>query len=83
MKNVKRYSNRKLYDSEAKHYVTLADVAQAVRAGDDVQVLDHVTGVDITSRVLAQVIAHEEAETPHVSVEVLARVIRDGIRVSL
>lgn len=79
MKSVKRYSNRKLYDSDTKRYVTLVDVAQAVRAGDDVVVHDHVTGEDITSRVLAQVIAHEEAETPHVAVEVLARVIRDGI----
>jgi polyhydroxyalkanoate synthesis repressor PhaR len=79
MKNVKRYSNRKLYDSDSKHYVTLVDIARAVRAGDDVQVHDYVTGVDITSRVLAQVIALEESKAPRVGVEVLTRVIREGI----
>lgn len=77
--NVKRYANRKLYDSDTKQYVTLPNVAQAVRSGQEVKAHDHVTGEDITSRVLAQVIAHEEATSPRVSADVLAKVIREGM----
>jgi polyhydroxyalkanoate synthesis repressor PhaR len=57
---IKRYANRKLYDTEAKHYVTLNDIAGQIRAGGDVQVIDHETGADITSLISAQVILAQE-----------------------
>lgn len=57
---IKRYSNRKLYDTESKHYVTLEDLAQAIRHGEEVQVVDHNTGEDLTSLTLLQVIFEEE-----------------------
>ena len=53
---IKRYSNRKLYDTDAKHYVTLEDLANFVRKGEDVQVVDYTTGDDLTSMTLLQVI---------------------------
>ncbi len=53
---IKRYSNRKLYDTEAKRYITLDGVADLIRQGSDVQVIDHETGEDITALVQAQTI---------------------------
>lgn len=52
---IKRYPNRKLYDTEAKRYITLDDIAQLVREGREVEVLDHDSGADVTDSTLAQV----------------------------
>lgn len=57
---IKRYSNRKLYDRDARRYVTLDDVAKMIRKGQDVQVVDHRTEEDITSVIQAQIISREE-----------------------
>lgn len=59
---IKRYANRKLYDTHAKRYVTLPDIAGMVRRGDDVTVLDHASGEDITSQVQAQIIFEQERQ---------------------
>ncbi len=79
MRKISRYSNRKLYDKTAKHYVTLQDLGAAVREGDEVQVLDHDSGADITAVTLAQVIYVEQVKSPRLSVEVLSRLIREGV----
>ena len=57
---IKRYNNRKLYDTHAKRYVTLFDLANMIRKGDDVVVLDHKSGEDITSQIQAQIIFEQE-----------------------
>jgi len=57
---IKRYPNRKLYDTEAKHYVSLEGVAELIRQGDEVTVIDNATGDEITSLVLMQIIAEQE-----------------------
>lgn len=79
MRSISRYSNRKLYDKTAKHYVTLLDLGTTVRSGEEVQVLDHDTGADLTAVTLAQVIYAEQVKSPRLSVEVLSRVIREGV----
>jgi polyhydroxyalkanoate synthesis repressor PhaR len=56
---IKRYPNRKLYDVEARAYVSLEEVAGLVRGGETVQVVDHATGDDITAQTLTQVILDE------------------------
>ncbi len=56
---IKRYENRKLYDTEASAYVSLTDVATLVRRGETVEVLDNATGKDLTAQVLTQVILEE------------------------
>ncbi len=53
---IKRYANRKLYDSESRRYVTLNEVSDMIRQGAEVQVIDHATNEDITSLVLTQII---------------------------
>jgi polyhydroxyalkanoate synthesis repressor PhaR len=60
MPTIKRYSNRKLYDTEAKRYVTLDSIAELIRAGTEVQVVDHESGDDITAQIQAQIIFEEE-----------------------
>jgi polyhydroxyalkanoate synthesis repressor PhaR len=57
---IKRYPNRKLYDTEAKQYITLEGIAVLVRAGQEVQVTDHVTGEDLTALTFSQIILEEE-----------------------
>jgi polyhydroxyalkanoate synthesis repressor PhaR len=59
---IKRYNNRKLYDTHAKRYVTLFDLAAMIRQGDDITVLDHQSGEDITSQIQAQIIFEQERQ---------------------
>jgi polyhydroxyalkanoate synthesis repressor PhaR len=60
VRRIKRYPNRKLYDTEAREYVTLAGIASIIRQGEEVQVVDHVTGEDLTSLTLTQIILEQE-----------------------
>ena len=57
---VKRYPNRKLYNTEAKRYVTLEGIADLIREGEEVQILDHSTGEDLTAVTLTQIIYEQE-----------------------
>lgn len=57
---IKRYPNRKLYDTEAKRYITLDQIAELVRTGKDVQVVDHESGDDLTNLTLTQIILDQE-----------------------
>ena len=60
---IKKYENRRLYDSTSSRYVNLEEVAQMVQEGREVQVLDAATGEDLTRLVLTQIIM-EQAKTP-------------------
>lgn len=60
---IKRYNNRKLYDTHAKRYVTLFELADMIRQGDDITVVDHKTGADITLQIQAQIIFEQERQT--------------------
>jgi hypothetical protein len=57
---IKKYGNRKLYDTETSRYVTLQGISVLVREGHDVQVVERDTGRDITSVVLSQIVFDEE-----------------------
>ena len=57
---IKRYGNRKMYDTQASRYVTLDGVAELVRRGDDLRIVDNDTGEDITAVTFAQIIFEEE-----------------------
>jgi polyhydroxyalkanoate synthesis repressor PhaR len=59
---IKRYPNRKLYDTEAKQYITLNGIAVLIRQGKEVQVVDHATGEDLTAVTLTQVILEQEKQ---------------------
>lgn len=74
---IKRYENRKLYDTESCKYISLEEIASLIRQGIDVQVVDNVTDADITTQTLTQVIFEEgkKGRNP-LSTEVLHDVIR-------
>ncbi len=59
---IKRYENRKLYDTSRSTYVTLEDVAGLIREGREIQVLDAKTGEDLTKNTLALIILEEERQ---------------------
>src|SRR5919202_3207879 len=59
---VKKYANRRLYNTETSSYVTLEDLATMVRAGRDFAVYDAKSGEDITRSVLTQIIVEEESK---------------------
>ncbi len=76
---IKRYANRKLYDTETKRYVTLDDLAAFVRQGEDLRVVDHATGEDLTSQTLFQIIFEEEKKIGGLLPQLfLTRLIRAG-----
>src|SRR6478672_7179353 len=58
---IKKYANRRLYDTESSTYITLDRLAQMVREGREFEVVDAKTGEDITRHVLTQIIVDEEA----------------------
>ncbi|HVE57675.1 MAG TPA: polyhydroxyalkanoate synthesis repressor PhaR [Pyrinomonadaceae bacterium] len=57
---IKRYGNRRLYNTETRSYINYQDLAKIVRDGSDVQVIDSTTKEDVTKAVLIQVILEEE-----------------------
>jgi polyhydroxyalkanoate synthesis repressor PhaR len=57
---IKRYANRKLYDTQRSRYVTLDQIADMIRSGDDVKIVDNNSKADLTSVTLAQIIFEEE-----------------------
>jgi hypothetical protein len=57
---IKKYSNRKLYDTYTRHYITLEDIGRLVREGRDVKVVQRDTGEDLTPAILSQIVAREE-----------------------
>ena len=58
---IKKYANRRLYDTESSAYITLDKLAAMIREGRDFEVVDAKSGDDITHQVLTQIIVEEEA----------------------
>jgi polyhydroxyalkanoate synthesis repressor PhaR len=58
-RRIKRYNNRKLYDTESSEYVSLSDIAELVRRGETVKVIDNATDEDLTAQTLTQIILEE------------------------
>jgi polyhydroxyalkanoate synthesis repressor PhaR len=79
---IKRYPNRKLYDTETKAYISLNDVADFIRQEFAIEVLDTETGKDLTNQVLTQVIFEEGKKgNSTIPSDVLHEMIRWGGRV--
>ena len=77
-KVIKRYANRKLYDTEESRYITLEEIGQMIRDGADVHVVDNRSKGDMTSVTLAQIIFEEEKKQSHMPLGVLRDIIRTG-----
>lgn len=76
---IKRYQNRKLYDTQNSTYVTLEDIGAIIRRGDDVKVVDNKTKEDLTSVTLTQIIFEEEKKNKNsLPLGALKKIIRGG-----
>ena len=74
---IKKYPNRRLYDTANSGYITLADVKQMVVKNEDFQVVDAKSGDDLTRQILLQIILEEEsAGAPMFSSDLLSQMIR-------
>lgn len=67
---IKRYSNRKLYDTRDSRYVTLAQIAELVRGGEEVQVIDNASKEDKTEATLALIISEEVKSRPRSATQI-------------
>ncbi|MBN1114892.1 MAG: polyhydroxyalkanoate synthesis regulator DNA-binding domain-containing protein [Oligoflexia bacterium] len=76
---IKRYGNRKLYDTELSRYVTIEEVANHIRNGISVKIIDNKSGEDITNTTLAQIVLEAEKKNRHkTSSSVLESIIKTG-----
>lgn len=75
-KVIKRYTNRKLYDTVESRYVTLDEIAAMIKEGVEVQIVDNRTKEDLTSVTLAQIIFEEEKKRNRMPLTVLREIIR-------
>ena len=79
MKIIKRYQNRKLYDTQQSCYVTLDDIAKMIRASEEVMVIDNKTKNDITAATLTQIIFESEKKASHYApLFTLREIIQNG-----
>lgn len=76
---IKRYSNRKLYDTQESRYVTLEELEEMIRAGREIRVVDASTGEDLTSVTLAQILLeNERAHRAALPTALLHQLIKHG-----
>jgi polyhydroxyalkanoate synthesis repressor PhaR len=74
---IKKYPNRRLYDTEISSYITIEDVRQLIVEGEEFEVRDAKSGDDLTRQVLLQIIAeHEQDGEPMLSTQLLSQIIR-------
>lgn len=79
VKIIKRYQNRKLYDTHESSYVTLDEIARMIKGGEDLRVIDNKTKNDITAATLTQLLYESERKAKtQPSVELLKEIIRHG-----
>ena len=76
---IKRYANRKLYDTQHSRYVTLDQIADMIRGGDDVKIVDNKSKEDLTSVTLAQIIFEEEKrQKSFLPLQAMRNIIQSG-----
>jgi polyhydroxyalkanoate synthesis repressor PhaR len=78
VQTIKKYANRKLYHTNRKQYITLDGIAELIRAGEQIQVVDNETGEDITASILAQVVAQTRGRGGLLPTHVLTDLIQAG-----
>lgn len=75
---IKRYANRKLYNTQTSRYITLKGISELIEANEDVQVIDNETGEDITSVALSQILVDNERAQSSVPGSLLSDLIHRG-----
>ncbi len=78
-RTIKRYQNRKLYDTTNSQYVTLNDIAEMIKHGEDVKIIDNKSGDDLTSLTLTQIIFEQEKRKKSLlPLQTLRQIIQSG-----
>jgi polyhydroxyalkanoate synthesis repressor PhaR len=75
---IKRYANRKLYDTQRSRYVTLEQIAEMIRAGEDVKIVDNNSKEDLTALTLTQILFEEEKKGGFLPLAALRNIIQSG-----
>jgi polyhydroxyalkanoate synthesis repressor PhaR len=75
---IKRYANRKLYDTQRSRYVTLDQIAEMIRSGEDVRIVDNNSKEDLTAITLTQIIFEEEKKGSFLPLSALRNIIQSG-----
>jgi polyhydroxyalkanoate synthesis repressor PhaR len=75
---IKRYANRKLYNTKTSRYITLKGIAELIESGEDVRVIDNETGEDITHVALSQILVDHERSNSAASRTLLSEMISRG-----
>jgi polyhydroxyalkanoate synthesis repressor PhaR len=75
---IKRYANRKLYNTQTSRYITLKGIAELIEADEEVRVIDNETGEDITNVALSQILVDNERSNSSVSQTLLSELISRG-----
>ena len=76
---IKKYANRKLYDTTGKRYLTMDHLAELIKSGEEVSIIDNETGDDLTSAIISQLLAREDTHTDKaVPSHVLMQMLRKG-----
>lgn len=78
VKVIKRYANRKLYDTERSCYVTLDEISAMIKRGEEVKVVDNKSGEDLSAVTLAQIIFEEEKKKSKMPLSVLRNIIQSS-----
>ena len=79
MHKIKRYANRKLYDTKSKKYITLDKIAKLLKAGEEISVLDNKTGEDITAATVSQILARtKKGQADNGASNVMIQLLRKG-----
>lgn len=75
---IKRYANRKLYNTQTSRYITLKGIAELIDEGEEVRVIDNETGEDITNVALSQILVDSERSNSDVSGSLLSQILGRG-----
>jgi len=79
MHEIKKYANRKMYDRTDKRYITMAQLSKLIKSGEEVSVIDNITGEDLTASIVSQLIGREKKNKDRgVSPRVLMQLLRKG-----
>ena len=79
MHKIKKYANRKMYDTHDKRYVSMVQLSELIKQGEEVMVIDNRTGEDITAAVISQLLGMENKEKDKtVSSQLLMQLLRKG-----
>ncbi|MGD8369330.1 MAG: polyhydroxyalkanoate synthesis regulator DNA-binding domain-containing protein [Desulfobacterales bacterium] len=78
MRKIKKYANRKLYDTTDKQYISLESLSKLIKDGEAVEIIDNTSGEDITSAVVSQLLAREQKDKEEVPSSILIGLLRKG-----